>query len=71
MPTIPFRGNIEKIIQKYGILHFLLEERSRMRDYLFFVLFFFPGVIVLTQWSWNIVGGLIATEIKISSALFK
>ena len=32
---------------------------------------FFPGVIVSAQWSKNVAGGLILTEIQISIALFK
>ena len=37
---------------KSGILYFLSEGRSRMRVYLFVCIFyFFPGVIVSTQWS--------------------
>ena len=44
-----------------------------MRVYLFFCFFvvFFPGVIVSTQMSLNVARGLILTEMKNSSALFK
>ena len=38
--------------------------------FLFFVIFF-PGVIVPTQWSYNVVRRLFLTEMKSSSALFK
>ena len=34
-------------MQKWGILYFLPEERSQIRVYYFF----YPGVIVSTQWS--------------------
>ena len=36
-----------------------------------FIFFFFPGVIVSTQGSLNSLRGLIRTEIKTSTALFK
>ena len=39
--------------------------------FVFFCLFFFPGVIVSTEWSYNVAKGLILTEIKSSRALFK
>ena len=44
-----------------------------MRVYLFvfFFVVFFPGVTVSTQWSENLARGLILTEMKSSSALFK
>jgi len=54
-------------LQKCGILCFLPEERSPMRIYLFY----FPGVIETTQWKYNVVRGLILTEITSSSALYK
>ena len=37
----------------------------------FFVVVFSPGVIVSIQWSYNVARGLILTEIKGCSALFK
>ena len=51
---------------------FLPEGRSRMPVYLFWLFVFFsPGMIVSTLWSYNVARGLFPTEMKSSSALFK
>ena len=55
--------------------NFVFFARRQITDVCLFVVFFFvffsPGVIVSTQWSKNLARGLILTEIKSSSALFK
>ena len=47
------------------------QKTDHGREFICLFVFLPQGMIVSTKWSYNVAGGLILTEIKSSSALFK